>query len=328
MAEVELSGLDGGTLLGFVAALGVLEVLESTRAPGEPEPRLGWRLSGRWHPVIADVRSMNDVVARILNDARSQAIETVLSFCYVKMEKRGPKVVRSLAAPVAVLRATLESSLSRRSESAVRCFASLMCEPDRTTDEDGDAHPSPEDFHQAAIDYDARVPLSWFVSQTPFDFTSRNTQFLDQIDRIRGVLDADIVATDILHGRGAASERIMRWDSLVDMPGALFSRAAPMTRPAAEWLAFRGISLFPLVAERGRATMPGFSGRRKAGELSWPLWTGMLPRDVVKTALGVPWSDIGHEGRVARGVPVAFAVSFGKDATGYDGIASPARPLL
>jgi hypothetical protein len=327
MTEIVLPGLDGGTLLGFVGALGVLEALVSTRASGEAEPRLGWHPSSTWQPVFGGVPSVDHVVARILDDAKSKAVESVLSFRYVKMEKRGPKIVRSLAAPAAVFRDAISVCLSSRLDDAVRCLASLMCEPGRIDNEDKETGPSPEDFRHAGLSYDSRVPLSWLVNQTPFDFTSRNTQFLDQIDRIRDIIDADAVSADILRGQGAPCERIMRWDSLVDMPGALFSRAAPMTRPAAEWLIFRGISLFPLVADGGHATMPGFSGRRKAGELSWPLWTGMLPKDVVKTVLGVEWKVVAYEARLARGVPAAFVVSLGKDATGYDGVVSPARPL-
>lgn len=50
MYEIELSGLDGGSLLGFLAAMGVLRVLAA--AAGDEVVRLRWRRAGAWVPVV------------------------------------------------------------------------------------------------------------------------------------------------------------------------------------------------------------------------------------------------------------------------------------
>ncbi len=324
MNGIALPGLDGSTLLGFVGGLGVLEALWYTCLPSKPEPHLGWRRSGTWQPVVTGASSLDEITARVLDDARSALVESVLAFRYVKVEKNGPKEVQSLAAPVAVLRASLASHLAGDWRTA-DTLASLMCEC--AAEAMGNKAPSPDDLVGAGIEYDRHVPLNWTAAPTPFDFTSRNTQFLDQVRRVRDALSTDVILSDLSSGIGSASERIMRWDALVDMPGALFERVKPMRRPAAEWLVFRGIALFTLFAESANAGMAGLSGRRKAGEFSWVLWDRPLTRDVIKTVLALRWCAMGRTERMARGAATGFSVSLRKDATGYDGAVSPSRPL-
>jgi hypothetical protein len=324
MHDVTLTGIDGSTFLGFMSALGVLEVAHATRLEGEA-PLLSWRQAGTWQPTIASSASFEELSERILLDARSQAIEEVLSFRYVKIEKNGPKPVASLSPPLAVLRATLSCCLDPdRTRSDI--LAALMCESCVDSMKDEKA-PSTEDLVRFGVPHDRGAALHLSVNPTPFDFTSRNVQFLDQIRRIRDVLTRDVIAADLLQGMGAPSERIMRWDARVDMPGALFDGAEPMPRPAAEWLAFRAVPFFPLVESSGTARMSGFSGRRKSGEFRWMLWDRPLYRDVIKSALATRWEKMTQASRVAHGVTAGFAVSFRKDATGYDGALSYSRPV-
>ena len=49
---IELTGLDGGNPLGFIAAIGLLRVLVEARPVDGVRPRLRWRLAGTWRPVI------------------------------------------------------------------------------------------------------------------------------------------------------------------------------------------------------------------------------------------------------------------------------------
>jgi hypothetical protein len=51
MLEVELNGLDGGNLLGFLSALGTFRVLSAAAA----EVRMHWQRKGGWMPVIGCV---------------------------------------------------------------------------------------------------------------------------------------------------------------------------------------------------------------------------------------------------------------------------------
>lgn len=63
MHEIELSGLDGSNLLGFLAALGTLRVL--TLASPEAPVRMSWREQGWWLPVVHhhSIDSADDLLA-------------------------------------------------------------------------------------------------------------------------------------------------------------------------------------------------------------------------------------------------------------------------
>lgn len=326
MRELPLPGLDGTTLLGFVAGIGVLTALRSTRTPSNPEPTLCWRLDGTWYPCLSGVETIDELTNRILADSRSREVESLLSFRYVKVEKKGPKLVAALTPPRAVLREALQRMLASECPWTADVLGTLCCES-ASEELDNEKAPSPDDLERLSVAFDPSVPLTETAGATPFDFTSRNTQFLDQIRRIRDVLTPDSIALDLTQGLGTSSQRIMRWDTLVDAPWALFSGLTPTARPVAEWLVFRGISCFPLTAVRGVASMPGFIGRRKSGELSWGLWETPLPRDVVRTLLGVPWSRVPPGERSVRGINTVITVAFRKDATGYDGAVSAGRIL-
>src|SRR5713101_2150420 len=54
MPEIQLSGLDGGNLLAFLAALGTLRVL--THVEPEADVRMNWLESGSWRPVVQHSR--------------------------------------------------------------------------------------------------------------------------------------------------------------------------------------------------------------------------------------------------------------------------------
>ncbi|MGE3844435.1 MAG: hypothetical protein AB7I50_22960 [Vicinamibacterales bacterium] len=326
MSEIECQGLDGTSLLGFLAGLGTLEALGSTAGPGEPVPRLRWAASGGMSAALSGPACAETLARLVVADAQSEAVSDVLSFKYVKREKAGLKLSRALSPPVAVLRAALAARLGSGRAVSADTLGTLMSET--ATEELPDAQELRRaDLEAESIDCDPDFPLNVAASPTPFDFTSRNTQFLDQIRRVRDALTDEVVLRDLFQGEGTPIDRIMRWDALVDMPGALFDRARPMTRPASEWLAFRAISYFPLVADRGRARMYGMTGRRKAGEFSWVLWDAPLRRCVVRSLLATRWAAVSSAERAARGVIAGFTVELRKDATGYDGAVSPSRPL-
>lgn len=328
MTSVAIQGLDGSSLIGFLAGLGVVEALYNTRPADDSEsiPRLSWTYSGRWHPTLTGVNSVGELVARILADARSDEVERVLQFRYVKVEKNGPKAVRALKAPVSVLRSAFKEGLGASHFGAVGILAALACE---TACEPGDDSRAAthEDLIAEGVTFDSEIPLGLVALQTPFDFTSRNTQFLDQISIVRSYLTDVAVREDLIEGKGTPADRIMRWDALTDMPGALFGRNGPLPRPVAEWLAFRGIAYFLLSGSGARLEMPGLSGRRKAGHFSWVLWDGFLNREVIRSLVAVDWPSEEPVSVSGRGIVAGYSVELRKDATGYDGAVSAATPL-
>lgn len=328
MKSIGLPGLDGSSLLGFLAGLGVLEAMCMTSpADGRQDiPRLSWTFSGCWHPSLTGVDSIDELVARVLLDARNEEVERVLRFRYVKVEKKGPKPFRALKAPVPVLRAAFRDALRARHFSAARMLAALACETACEQADDTKAA-TQQDLIAEGVAFDSEVPLGLVASPTPFDFTSRNTQFLDQLDLVRSHLTDPAVREDLIEGKGSAADRIMRWDARTDMPGALFGRTGPLPRPVAEWLAFRGTSYFLLSGMSNRLEMPGLSGRRKSGHFSWGLWDGFLNSEVIRSVVAVDWPRQDPAAVVGRGIVAGFSVELRKDATGYDGAVSASVPL-
>lgn len=322
MSSIVLSGLDGTDPLGFMAALGALEATSRTI----PSVRLAWRQEGNWRPVLTGIGTAEELVSLLTADLGSDPVERALGFRYVKSEKLGPKLTGALMPPASVLRAWLRKQLADDALDAAGIGAALMCET--ATEAVDPKRGVPASVLEAfGVRYDDDYPLDRAVSMTPFDFTSRNTQFLDQLDHIRRVLTAESMLSELLEGGGAPCDRNMGWDPLLDLPRALFPGARPSARPTAEWLMFRALPLFTLVGDQTHVSMPSFRGRRKSGELSWGLWDGELPRQMVQTLLTMPIAGMSPEARQARGIRAVFRAAMLKDATGYAGVFSPSAPV-
>ena len=63
--SVVLSGMDGSNPLGFLAALGLLRVLDDNNVDPKCAPRLSWADHGRWLPVLhwhGDKDALLDVI--------------------------------------------------------------------------------------------------------------------------------------------------------------------------------------------------------------------------------------------------------------------------
>lgn len=326
MSELVLTGLDGSNPLGYLAGVGVLEAL----ATQLDDVRLTWRNVGGWRPVVTGVDSMPALVEAVLDDASGARAEGLLAFRSVKVEKNGPRVVQKFSTSGSVVRRWLRDHVDGGRVGIANDALGLVC-PDAFEAEDEKKVPSPEQLAREGIGFDPQIPLHWYAQPTPFDFTSRNAQFLDQLRIIRDGLTAEVIAADITSGLGANAPRIMGWDPLTETPYALFAGASVASRPAAEWLAFRGMCCYPLSADGSRVRMAGMKGRRKAGRFRWCLWTAPLSPQMVRTVVAGPWLGDGSEAsreRSARGVAALFEVQLAKDATGYAGVFTPSAPVV
>lgn len=325
MSDLVLKGLDGAAPRGFLASLGVLDIAARASVAGVT-PRLGWQHSGTWRPVLTGIETVGDLAALVLSDARSTNTDKLFGFSYLKLEKRGAKPVQALTPPVAVLRAYLRAKLDEGAWEIADFASCLMCENASTTIA-SEKRIESATLASAGIPFDPVTSLTSAALQTPFDFTSRNAQFLDQILHVRDALSIDVVVDELTAGTGAACPRMMGWDATAQPPSALFSSFRPAAHPAAEWMAFRGLAFFGLVAQANRIPMPSFTGRRKAGRFSWVLWKGLLPSDVIRTCVARASLLTDAAERAARGCLAAFSVSMMKDATGYEGAVSPTNAI-
>jgi hypothetical protein len=83
----------------------------------------------------------------------------------------------------------------------------------------------------------------------------------------------------------------MRWDPIEDRRYALMwddpSNMKAKTVHAANLLAYRGLQLLPSVIEQGSLGTTGFSRMNKRDYFTWPIWSGPLRSDVVRSVLSL-----------------------------------------
>src|SRR5690606_36680881 len=95
-----LPGMDGATPLGFLAALGLLQVLYDHQESQQTAATLHWKQLDSWRPVFRGTGSLDHLVKVVSADANAWVTSTLLDFRYVKLEKKGPRPVGGLRAPV------------------------------------------------------------------------------------------------------------------------------------------------------------------------------------------------------------------------------------
>lgn len=323
---VVLEGLDGGTPLGFLAGLGVQRVLADRGSMSDKTPLLSWRSLDAWRPVLHGPPSLSAVVQAVQDDAMAWQDSPVLTFRYVKVEKKGPKPFAGLKSPVAVLRAWLRTRRDAGDEASLLNACALMCE---TATEAIKKPPTAEQLAEYGIEAEPDAPLDRSTLPTFFDFTSRNAQFLDQVDEIRKYLNPTVIETGLTSGApDPAAPRSMDWDPAADTPGAIYTGYARGFRPAAEWLAFRGLICLPVTGVGTVLVTTGCLGRRKQGTFVWPVWAGPTDPNAVRSIVAYPGLDrLTRAERRALGIAAVFCADLTKKADGYSGMFSPARPV-
>lgn len=326
-AEVVIEGLDGGTPLGFLAGLGVQQVLvDRGRRLGETEPLLSWRLVDAWRPVLRGPTSLEAVVSAVVEDAVTWESAPILRFRYVKIEKKGPKAVAGLRPPLSVLRSWLRDRRNEDDESSLAHAAALMCE---TTGEPIDEPADLKQLREHGIEVDPDAPLGHSAGRTFFDFTARNEQFLEQIQEIRRrCLDRAIVHEVLRSGEvDPRKNRSMSWDPMADTPGSIYTGHSRGFLPAAEWLAFRGLVAFPTSNRGSVIATTACTGRRLSGEFVWPLWEVPAGAATVRSLVAYPaMQQLGPASCRALGVVEVLKSDLTKKADGYSGMFSPTRP--
>ena len=323
----ELNGFDGSTPLGFLGALGLLLVM-TMRMPGK-NPRLRWIYRGFWKPELSPQFTLDEIADAILEDRTIVCNSSVLMMRYPKKEKEGIKHFGGLRPPLSFFRKQLAEILPRSSRDSVDLVAALMCE---TVAEDlpEQKQLSTKDLERLGMaDFDSG-DSSRIVAQTTFDFTSRNTQFLDQIRLIGESLNKEAVLTSLVGTQtGAICDRTMDWSQARDKPGALFRQGTSLPNPTlVEWLMFRSLGLMPVFSQRGHAITTACSGRRKDGAFRWCIWEDFASLQSARSLLRVVFSATSTtSARAALGLTSSFEAALGKTADGYGGVFKPTQAL-
>ncbi len=124
MSELVLTGLDGKNPIAFLAALGVLNAAtEATRA-GSPAPRLAWRQTGTFLPVLVDGPDRSVLLDVLWKDVQAFRAEPAIEG--LRYRKEGGAEAHDLKPPpgrfAEYLRGLVEASL-RRERSRSTCAA-------------------------------------------------------------------------------------------------------------------------------------------------------------------------------------------------------------
>jgi hypothetical protein len=247
-----LDGLDGTNPVGFLAGLGVLAILDHRGHAA----RLSWTQGVVPRARIAGVPSIGTVIDEIIGDKDAMADEPLLGF---PPDSPTTDVKFGQQADV---REYL--TFCRTSEPSASLSTALLCEGAV----DNKKQSKPTDLH----------------------FTAGRQQFLGMTRQLQREVTHDDIER-ALRGPWQYDSTLpsFKWDSADDRDYALApvdpAKETKLTAPGVEWLAFRGLRMFPIVERRGRVLTPGAGGDWKAGWLTWPLWRVPLSCPVARTLI-------------------------------------------
>ncbi|MGH4016414.1 MAG: type I-G CRISPR-associated protein, Cas3-extension family [Pseudonocardiaceae bacterium] len=273
--EVELPALDGTNPLGFLAALGVLDVLHRAGR----EPVLRWTADLVPIPAVRGVTDENDLVELIDADRARWQESVVLrgpSGTQLDDVKPPPTVHRSWAAEVA---GTLDDT---------RADADLFCALLAEGAVDGKGNGKPTHLH----------------------FTAGQQKFLVMVRELASHVDAERIREAIAGPwREDSPLPSLSWSSQGERSYALraVNPSSEKRRgvPGADWLAFLGLAFFPTCAltrnggEQVSLKTTGCDRAWKRTALRWPLWTVSLERDTIWSLVG-DTAVVGQDGAVGQ----------------------------
>lgn len=269
MTELELPALDGTNPLGFLAALGVLDVLHRAGRPAT----LRWADDVVPTAVVTGATDTDDLVAVLDADrARWQGSIALRGPDGFPLDDAKPRQDVMKRWAVEVVR-TLD-----RSRADADLFAALVSEGAV----DGNDNAKPTHLH----------------------FTAGQQRFLAMARELAERVDADRL-TEAVCGPWREDSPLpsLSWSSagerLYALRGVNPSKDKRLGVPGADWLALLGLVFFPTHAIRARDggltlhTSGCAAAWKRGGGLRWPLWCAALDRDTV-------WSLVGTEELVAH----------------------------
>jgi len=285
-----LTGLDASNPLGFMAALGVLCLLNDKAPPGHEAPyRLRWHNDGRWLAELEGVDDADGLTAKLHTDLASWADEKALTLAYGEdgelVSSRAPGAIFDLKPKPSAFRIFCDQVANDaapdrlRSARLVSSFGSELI-----ADNNGNLKP------------------------TALHFTAGQQRFLDMVRQLRSQLTTDDFREALLGP----------WRNQSKLPSLSWNASAPRiyayratnpsgekrgSVPAADWLAFCALSFFPVSANRGRLATATIRGGWKDSIMTWPVWTEPITAHVVRSLLilfpHIPksqWSSLGIAG--------------------------------
>jgi hypothetical protein len=284
----ELAGLEAHNPLGFLAALGLLRVLDDhARAARLPAPRLAFVDRGAWIAALTTPLARDEIVEVILRDAAALADCVAVQFEYDDdgaLLPPGQPGTRDLKPSPAAARAVLEQAAAadrRSADLAAAWFTELV------TDNNGRAKP------------------------TAFHFTAGQQTFLAMVDKLRCGIDAADVR-EALEGPWSNKSSLpsMAWDASVARLYALRATNPSGEKrgsvPGANWLAVLGLAFFPVMAAGARLATTAVRGTWMDGAFTWPVWSPAAQLATVGSLLRLDAARWSHAQRAAYGIETVY----------------------
>ena len=298
MTDLVLTGIDGSNPLGFLAALGALEVATCQAASA----RLRWAEEGVWRPVLgcegADIDTLCTWIEADLVACRSEPA--------LDLEYDGK---RDLKPPPGEYHRYLE-----------RLAADASQEERRGVD------------WAAAFASDVIVDNNGNTKPTALHFTAGQQQFLKMVQELLAGIERDDIRRALCDPwHGYRQLPVMGWDA-TDSRAYALRASNPSTDkklgiPAADWLALRALSFVPVAPIGKRLHTTGCIGDWKTGAFRWGLWTVSLTRDVIRSQMRLDLAGMSKEERNARGIGVVFRCGIRRSDQGGYGNFDPAAVI-
>ena len=276
MPEVVLTGLDGGNLLGFLAALGTFRILS-----GIQTARMSWTEASWWTPVIHSTKSEEDLLTCIGS-----------KLCGAKSINPAWEIAPDLTLPIPAIHSLLIAAADRA----------------RLTDR------TESDFLCAfGADIFGIGPKKECMSDTEFRTMSGagHQHFLGFMNELATITNEEDLIRSLFSPWNYQDGRpSLRWDPADFRPHAL--RAADpskdpiLTMRGANRLAVEALPLFPTAPAKRRLRTVGFEEQSEVG-ITWPIWTEPLDLDTVKSLLALEEvQSFNEENLAARGIAQVF----------------------
>jgi hypothetical protein len=306
MIALELAALEAHNPLGFLAALGLLRVLDSASAG--PVPRLRFVEQGSFVAELTSPHRLDDIIEIVLRDAAAQADNRALQFAYDEagaMVAPGAPGIRDLKPSPAGARALLDGAATSHRRTAALAAAW---------------------FSELATDHNGKT------KPTAFHFTAGQQTFLKMVEQLRVGLTADHVR-EALVGPWLNTSPLpsLTWDASVARQYALRATNPSGEQrgsvPGANWLAVNGLAYFPVVSRGTRLLTTAISGGWKDSTFTWPVWSAAADIATIASLLRLNPASWRHDQRVALGVETVFQCRILRSDQGGYGSFAPATVL-
>lgn len=299
MSDLDLAPLVGTNPLGFFAALGALDVLH--RSESAADPTLRWTEGMVPHAVLGGVDDLDSLVEAVDIDRRAWAQSVLLQWGPAGAPADDVKIDRAgLGRWATDVAATLPEG---------RAAADLFC----------------------ALVAEGAVAGKGDSKPTHLHFTAGQQRFLGMVRHLaNAVTPADL--EEALGGPWvyASSLPSLGWDAIGERIFAI--RATDPAKeqrsgvPGADWLAFLGLTFFPVATRGTGLRTTACSATWKRGWFRWPLWDIALRPRTIRSLVSDPTvSKATDSERRARGITTLLQAPIRRSDQGGYGSFGPAN---